>query len=747
MQRLKNVARSAAGYGGAFGLCLLIYVLLTRLWRLDWSVPLALHTDGLVIDVYIKGIIENGWYLHNPRLGIPGGFDMRDYPLSDNFFFLILKLMSCFTSDYAVILNLFYTLSYPVTAVTALFVLRRFGCSYLPSLAAAVLYALLPYHFLRGPGHLFLACYFTVPLMVLTALWLYLGYPCLFHAAGEADRARFRPFTSETVAAVLICVLAASAGVYYACFGAFLLFVAGASASLSRRRLYPLAAAGVLVAVVIGAVVVNVLPSLIHMAEQGPNPDVVGRLPSEAETFGMKIIQLLLPISGHRVPWLASLSDHYNSGFTPLLSENCLASLGAVGSFGFLFLIGRLLYRRRAGRGRELLDGLTILNLFCVLLATIGGFGALLAYYVYPMIRAYNRISIYIAFLALFAVVLLLDRVRRRYVHTPRGRALFAAVVVLLLAVGVLDQTSAGYVPHYQRARKEYRIRQDFFARVEAAVPPGSRIFQLPYHSFPEAGAAHRMQDYDHFRGYLHTRTLCWSYGSMRGRPGDLWQRRLAARSMDELVEALAHAGFAGIYLDRFAFLDNGAYVESELTRLVAGAPLVSNDQRYVFYDLMPQREALRQACTPEEWERRERQVWQPILVRWGGGFHHGPEGVWQGCHANQRKPDEVNNWLWCRRDGTLTLINSSDAPKQVELQMQLATGRLESSHLWIESGLFSACLEVSIKGTPLRQTVMVPPGTHTVRFSSDATPVDPRADPRELVFRVEDFSIREIEE
>ena len=54
--------------------------------------------------------------------------------------------------------------TFPLAALTAFLVLRRLGVGPPGAFAASVLFALLPYHFLRGEDHLFLAAYWAVPL-------------------------------------------------------------------------------------------------------------------------------------------------------------------------------------------------------------------------------------------------------------------------------------------------------------------------------------------------------------------------------------------------------------------------------------------------------------------------------------------------------------------------------------------------------------------------------------------------------
>ena len=89
-------------------------------------------------------------------------------------------------------------------------------------------------------------------------------------------------------------------------------------------------------------------------------------------------------------------------------------------------------------------------------------------------------------------------------------------------------------------------------------------IFQLPYTPFPEQPAIHKMGGYDHLRGYLHAKNLRWSFGAIKNRDVDLAQRHVASLAPAELAEALAVAGFSGIYLDRYGYEDNGAALESD---------------------------------------------------------------------------------------------------------------------------------------------------------------------------------------
>ena len=56
-------------------------------------------------------------------------------------------------------------------------------------------------------------------------------------------------------------------------------------------------------------------------------------------------------------------------------------------------------------------------------------------------------------------------------------------------------------------------------------LPPGAMVFQLPVMAFPEVAPAHNLGDYEHFRPYLATRALRFSYGMLKGRSRHRWVR------------------------------------------------------------------------------------------------------------------------------------------------------------------------------------------------------------------------------
>ncbi|MFX4261822.1 hypothetical protein ACOBQJ_06445 [Pelotomaculum propionicicum] len=574
--------KNTSAYAVAVVLCLLILIWVMELWKADLNIPFRFKGDAILHGMYIKGLIDNGWFLHNSFVGMPTSLNLCDFPMADNFHFFLIKIISLFKPDYAFAMNSYFLLTFPLTTISTLYVFRQFKLPYASSIVVSLLFTFLPYHFLRGETHLFLASYYMVPLIVMVILWVYTEDTFLFNYDPVSGKKNIK-LDFKASASIIICLLVASTGIYYAFFACFFMLISGILAVLIKKKNRLLIVESLIIIIIIG-VFLNILPNMVFVYNHGLNCEAVQRSPVESEMFGMKIDQLLMPVDGHRLSFAANPKEKYNK-IAPLVNENASSSLGLVGSIGFLILVGRLFYRTPKNYDGDIKDSLSIFNLSAVLLATIGGFGFLFALII-PGIRSYNRISVYIAFFSLFAVNLLLDHLYQKYVKTKASRYLYYVLMAIILVIGILDQTNKSMVPRYDQLKSEYINDGEFVSQIESSLPAGAMVFQLPYVSFPENVSALKMGDYELFRGYLHSNQLRWSYGAMKGREGDTWQREVAAKPLNEFLGTLSRAGFNGIYIDRNGYEDKGAGMEAELISLLGTEPIVSANKRLVFFKM-----------------------------------------------------------------------------------------------------------------------------------------------------------------
>jgi phosphoglycerol transferase len=516
--------------------------------------------------------------------------DLRDFPLgSDNLHWLLIKGIGLLSGDAVVVTNLYYFASFALVALSAFFVARALGTSRRAGFVVAMLYTFLPYHFLRGTGHLQLAAYFSVPIACLLVVRVWTDDPPFFRRVDGRMRLEWKEW--RTLWYVVGALVIASSGLYYAAF-CLTLLVAVALLRLAVGRNWTTGASALLLCAVIGGgVLVNTAPSILYRLEHGRNTEVIDRTVQESDIYALRPIQLLSPTPGHRVEQLDQIAAEVLSARNYSDATPFLGLVGAAGFLGLMILLLGLGGRTRRGeRAPPLLLRLAALTALATLIGVTGGLSWIIGLAGLTEIRAWNRISVFIAFFALLAVAIWLDRF---VAWLPRFRWKALAVsagTLLLVALAVLDQTNSFIIPDSRVFAAEWDSDDDFVQAIERRLGPGDAVFQLPYLPFPEGALdlpPYGMEDYDPFRGYLHSDDLRWSYGAMRGREGD-WQAQVVELGTKEMLDAVAAVGFRGLWVDRLGYPEEGAAVEDDLRDLLGEAPIVSPDERFVFFDLRP---------------------------------------------------------------------------------------------------------------------------------------------------------------
>jgi phosphoglycerol transferase len=195
---------------------------------------------------------------------------------------------------------------------------------------------------------------------------------------------------------------------------------------------------------------------------------------------------------------------------------------------------------------------------------------------------------VFIAFYALTAVGLALDRLVVRTRSFPRKSLVVSAVAIVLVVVGVLDQTSTAIIPDSRRSEAEWNADAVFVREIEDTLGPGGKVFQLPYVPFPEAEnevPKYGMIDYDPLRGYVHSSDLYWGYGGARGRAAD-WQAQVVQQATPKMLDAITAVGFDGLWIDTLGYPNRATEIISEVESLTGEAPITSPNGRFVFFDL-----------------------------------------------------------------------------------------------------------------------------------------------------------------
>lgn len=183
-------------------------------------------------------------------------------------------------------MNLYYLLTLPLTAAAAFLASRALGAWRPASVAAAILFATAPYHFLRGETHLFYSGYFALP------AGAYLVIAVL------SRRPLFRGWRSRTtVTTVGCCAVLALGNLYYAAFALVLL---GLATVLAVARWEPAAVVqGVLVtSLLAGLMALALVPTAIMRMSRSAN-GALARGPWDGEAYSLTLTRMLMPIEGH----------------------------------------------------------------------------------------------------------------------------------------------------------------------------------------------------------------------------------------------------------------------------------------------------------------------------------------------------------------------------------------------------------------------------------------------------------------
>ncbi len=628
------------------------------------------------------------------------------------------------TNDAALTMNLFYLLTFPIVALSALLVLRRFGMSRTAAFVCAVLYTMLPYHFLRGEGNVFLSAYWAVPLGAYLTL-VTLDGGALF-ARREGRRRLTRWLSRTTLGTLGICLVVGSTGLYYGAYTVLLVLVAAVVAGIVKRSLRVFLsglAAALVVAVVLAA---NLSPSAVYSWSHGKNTVAVARQPIESEAYGLKLASLVLPVDGHRIGLLARASRTYSH--ESVIPENgveagqALGTIGDIGFFALLLVVLASCVSAARWRPPALLRHASFAMIVAFLFGTVSGFSVLFAYLVTPDLHVPGRICVFIAFFSLLAVGVLIDAGVSRFLPVARRGRLLLAIASALVLIGVADQTTNAFVPDWSGVKQEWATDASFGQAVERALPRGSMVFELPYQAFPGYPPSGRILVYDGGKPYLHTTGIRWTFGSLVGRPAN-WSAALATASPQALVPTVAAAGFNAIYVDRYGYADGGSSLERVLRRDLGPPVVVSNGGRYALYDLRAYRRSLEARMGKAAVAAAGVDALHPVTLTLSRGFY-GPES----------NADEA--WQWSAEPSVkLQISNPAPSPQSVVFSTKIAA-RVGSATLEIAYPDGSRT-QVTTTSTPriVRRVLRIPPGVSDIDVESTASPGvgEPRGPTRSL--------------
>lgn len=557
--------------------------LILRLWAIDLGTPVIYDGDGLLMLDAFKNFHLNNWYFTSDLLGFPYGQSLQDFPaIADGFCLVLSWMLVKVFGNPVVAFNIFYLLTFLISAVGGYFGSRIMGLKRLTSIVIGVLFTFLPFHSLHGAGHTYLVMYPIVPVVVAFVVRIIGELSC----QSDGGALEVKEFNRRTC--MFIGVAAGVSGLYFAFFSA-LLFSIGililkiSGQSFKRLTPFLFSLAGTIISVLGQSV-----PILIFQKINGPNTSVASRTTAEVEYYSLRILDLLRPIPNHLIDWFSTYSQRTTSSLIP---GEPTAHLGLIGAVGVFVLIFALLVpaQNLLSKIRPLAQIFLLLLIFSVL----GGFNQLLASFGFTQIRVWSRSSIFIGFISLAAVGIILEKVFKEIRVTSLK---MFSLCVLILVVGVADTNRIVPDDTYAVLSKRWNNDSELVDQIEHRFGQGGRVLQLPILKFPEQGTINQLSDYAQVRGYLHSDTLCWSYGAVIGRDNG---RTVSWQQLDlaSLVNAAQLQGFDALWLERRAYADNGIETNNQLEKLLGPAIFEDQQQEVLVFDLRDSAQNQRVNC------------------------------------------------------------------------------------------------------------------------------------------------------
>jgi hypothetical protein len=697
-----------------------IAVLQWRLWQGGLGTPVSYEGDSTLFHRLTSTTAREGWFFTNPLLGFPHEQVTYDFPrLAEGpLQFLGLKVLTWVSSDPFLVNNVFLLLTFPAIFATAWFVFRRLRFSPAIACTAAVVYTLLPYHFVRHDVHLLLAAYWAVPLGCLLLYDLLTEEPGGEPGPPTDWRERFRRLVVSRW--FWIPIVVGAAGGYAALFFAYLVGVVGIAMLIRHRDARRLIRPLLCVALTVVVLLASTLPTFIYQWRHGPNHEAAERFLGENDVYGLQLGYLVLPIDNHRIPALSDFKEQLNDSVSPLRDPE-LQSVGTLAAIGLFVSLGALLVAATtsapADRWGRLRRQSGALNVAAILLGTVGGLSILVGLFGFLQLRAYNRLSIFIAFFSLVALAAAIEpflarpTLRRRRIAIP-------LVVVAVCLFAAFDQTAV-MPTHRDETVAAVTSDRRFVQHVERQLGGNGEIFQLPLVQQPEItipglDVDHDLQTQSLYsteelgKPALFSDSLRWSWGAMRGRPEDLTPSYVG-RPLEHLLRDLDAIGFDGIYIDRRGFVDRGAEIEDRLETITGTTALVSDDGTKSFFDIRPYRSRL----PPPTQEAREA-ARHPLQLDWDDGFGFAEGGAFYPQLSSVTTTRSVT------REATLRVTNTRPAPRRLAVHTSAQLVGSPEGKLDVRALGARHRFDVSAQPMPIVIEFDIPPGTTTIKFHTD---------------------------
>lgn len=514
------------------------------------------HGDGLGAYALAKGFSENPWSVWNYQLGYPNGLSILGQPGLNWIHTISLWVLVWILGQPIAAVNFLFFLGFGLAVASSWWVLNFYKVRFSIALILAFSFAFIPEHWQRQ-SHLYLSLYWTIPLSCFYLIQINNGG---FGRYFRKNESRKNTTFKATIFGFFLLFLVQQ-GVYYALFtflltsGTFFIRFA-----INRRldRNFKISLAILMSHALLLIASLGIETKLAQWS--GTNLSVFARSQFESLLYGGLMPQLIYPWPGSGL-YLASESarqfpltlsrlspgGNENQIWQGLIPGTCIA-------LAIIFIILQL-SKRPQDKSKWVSPGnpqiISTAMLIGILFYIAGGLGFILAA-INPQIRAWNRLSFHITFLAVILVGILLSSFFTNSVKKNDGirKVVSGCVAAILATIFFLDSLPKGLNLDLTSYRNQSNELNSWVRNVESQTGGNCPILQLPLVSYPEMPPTLQMDIYEQFLPYLVSNNFKFSFGSMKNSKLSNWQNNLPTEINTNLMRLAAGNGFCAIIWD-----------------------------------------------------------------------------------------------------------------------------------------------------------------------------------------------------
>lgn len=494
-------------------------------------------------------------------------------------------LCCLFVDEFGIAVNIYYFAGYFLTAWGMYIAMRVLKKEPWIAACCGILYTFLPYHYLRGESHIFLACYYMVPIGCAVIVRLL-----------DLDEAKDRLFY---IGCMIVAILMGITDIYYSVFWVILLLFVVVFIFINTTNIKQ-----TLVTLSIGFIpflslgVVNI-PYLYNSFTKHSVSNNSFILSSESERtlsdllfYGLRISQLLYPIQNHRLTTLAKFRDNLDQYLGN--DETRMVSLGLVMAIGFIISLAVLLINKN-NKLVSKIKKYGLLNVFIIFVASIGGLNIYVGL-ISANIRCYNRMSI---FIAAFSLMTLAEIIQSVWEKQDKKRILVLVVFSITL-FGVWDQTAPFSQEEYAENWNIDHNTKTMVQEIDSLTREDAQIIMFPIILKGNGALIHDMRNYEQSWNAAYSDNLKWITGRTAGYRQ--WLSALSVLSTKEALDYILLEDIDGIWLDENGYsMDEFSEVKCALDNRIGNPIVISETGKQYYYSLEECRNNFRGDLSNEE--------------------------------------------------------------------------------------------------------------------------------------------------